>query len=58
MGTLFTALDEPEVEIGLQLLDRQIDLLAERNSVELVQDSTMEALAMPLVCGLLVLVRL
>ena len=45
MGALLIVVDEPEVEIGLQLLDRQIDLLAERNSVELVQDSTMESLA-------------
>src|SRR5690348_1374122 len=45
MGALFIVLDEPEVEIGLQLVDHQIDLLAERNPVELVQDSAMEALA-------------
>jgi hypothetical protein len=38
-------LDEPDVEIGLQFVDRQIDLLAKRNPVELVQDSTMEAFA-------------
>ena len=45
MGALFIVLDEPDIEIGLQLVDRQIDLLAERNPVELVQDSAMEALA-------------
>ena len=45
MGALFVVLDEPDVEIGLQLVDCQIDLLAERNSVELVQDSAMETLA-------------
>ena len=45
MGALFVVLDEPDIEIGLQLVDRQIDLLAERNPVELVQDSAMEALA-------------
>ena len=45
MGALFVVLDEPEIEIGLQLVDRQIDLLAERNPVELVQDSAVEALA-------------
>jgi hypothetical protein len=44
MGALFIV-DEPDVEIGLQLVDRQIDLLAERNSIELVQDSAVEALA-------------
>jgi hypothetical protein len=37
--------DEPGVEIGLQLIDRVIDLLAKRNPVKLVQDSAMEALA-------------
>src|SRR5207247_11219709 len=45
MGALFVVLDEPYIRIGLQLVDRQIDLLAERNPVELVQDSAMEALA-------------
>ena len=45
MGALFVVLDEPDVEIGLQLVDCQIDLLAERNSVELVQDRAMETLA-------------
>src|SRR2546421_1742141 len=45
MGALFIVLDEPGVEVGLQLVDRQIDLLAERNPVKLVQDSAMEALA-------------
>ena len=58
MGALFVVLDEPDIEIGLQLVDRQIDLLAERNPVELVQDSAMEALADSVRCGLLVLVRL
>jgi len=58
MGVLLIVFDQPDVEIGLQLVDRQIDLLAERNPVELVQDSAMEALKMPLVCGLLVMVRL
>src|SRR6476660_3794051 len=45
MGTQFIVLDEPEVEIGLQLLDRQIDLLAEGDPVEFVEDGAMEALA-------------
>ena len=44
MGALFIVFDEPDVEVGLQLVDRRIDLLAERNPVELVQDSAMEAL--------------
>jgi hypothetical protein len=36
---------EPGIEIGLQLLDRPIDLLAERHPVELVEQGAMEALA-------------
>ena len=36
--------DQPGVEIGLQLVDRVIDLFAERDSVKLVQDSAVEAL--------------
>ena len=45
MGALFVVLDEPDIEIGLQLVDCQIDLLTERNSVELVQDRAVETLA-------------
>src|SRR5207237_10802204 len=37
--------DQPGVEVGLQLVNGVIDLLAERDPVELVQDSAMEALA-------------
>ena len=37
--------DQPGVEIGLQLVDRAIDLLAERDPVKLVQDRAMEAFA-------------
>src|SRR5207244_11600333 len=44
-GGPFVGPDEPAFETGLQFVDRQIDLLAERNPVELVQDSAMEALA-------------
>src|ERR1700757_4560547 len=45
MGALLIVFDEPDVEIGLQFVDRRIDLLAERNPVELVEDGAMEALA-------------
>ena len=38
-------LDKPGIEIGLQLVDAAVDLFAERNPIELVQDSAMEALA-------------
>ena len=37
--------NQPSVEIGLQLVDRVIDLLAERDPVKLVQDCAMETLA-------------
>src|SRR6516165_9002631 len=37
--------DEPGVEVALQLVDRAVDLLAEGNPVELVEDGAMEALA-------------
>src|SRR4029077_1442739 len=37
--------DEPSIEVGLQLLNRPIDLLAEGDPVKLVQHSAMEALA-------------
>ena len=37
--------DQPGVEVGLQLVDRVVDLLAEGNPVELVEDGAMEALA-------------
>ena len=38
-------LDKPGIEIGLQLVDAAVDIFAERNPIELVQDSAMEALA-------------
>ena len=37
--------DQPGVEVGLQLVDRVVDLLTEGNPVELVEDGAMEALA-------------
>src|SRR5438105_14048385 len=36
---------DPGIEVGLQLVDRAIDLLAEGDAVELVQHGAMEALA-------------
>ena len=45
MGSLLVVVDEPQVEIGLQLLDRLVDLLAEGDPVEFVEDGAMEALA-------------
>src|SRR5215472_15646921 len=37
--------NQPGIEIGLQLVDRVIDLLAECDPVKLIQHSAMEALA-------------
>ena len=45
MRSAIVVFDQPGVEIGLQLVDRAIDLLAERDPVKLVQDRAMEALA-------------
>ena len=45
MGAYFIVLDKPEIEIGLQLSDRPIELLAERHAVELVEQGLVEALA-------------
>src|SRR5437588_3069021 len=41
---LLVVVDEPGIEIGLQFLDRAIDLFAERHPVELVEQRAMEAL--------------
>ena len=37
--------DEPGIEIGVQLLNPPVDLFAERDAVELVEQGAMEALA-------------
>src|SRR5262247_1451412 len=36
--------DQPGIEISLQLVDAAVDLLAERDTIELIQYSAMEAL--------------
>ena len=36
---------DPRIKVGLQLVDRAIDLFAERHAVELIQNGAMEALA-------------
>ena len=50
--------DQPSIEICLQLVDCAVDLLAEGHPVEFVQNSAMEALANAVRWGLFVLVRL
>src|ERR1700746_637728 len=43
--SLLVVLEEPGVKVGLQLVDRLVDLLAEGDPVEFVEDGAMEALA-------------
>ena len=38
-------IDEPSIEVGLQLLNGPVDLFAERDAVELVEQGAMEAFA-------------
>src|SRR5215831_8513646 len=44
MRPLIIILDQPGIEIGLQLVDVAINLLAERDPIELVQHGAMETL--------------
>ena len=45
MRPLLVVVDEPGIEIGLQFLDRAIDLFTERHPIELVEQRAMKALA-------------
>src|SRR5215469_3374241 len=45
MWSTIIVFNQPGIEIGLQLVDRVIDLLAECDPVKLIQHSAMEALA-------------
>src|SRR5215469_5216471 len=45
MWSSMIVVDQPGIEIGLQLADAVVDLLAEHDPIELVQDGAMEALA-------------
>ena len=45
MWPLLVLFGDPSIKVGLQLVDGAIDLLAERDPVELVEDGAMEALA-------------
>jgi hypothetical protein len=44
MGTLFVVVADPQIEIELQLVDRMVQLFAERDPIKLVKQSFMEAL--------------
>jgi hypothetical protein len=57
MWPLLVVLDEPGIEVGLQLIDPAIKFLAERHAIELIEQRLAEALEIPLVCGLRALVR-
>src|SRR3569832_2281041 len=48
MRPLMVVRVDPRVKIDLQLFHRRVDLLSERDLVELVQDRLMEALADPI----------
>jgi hypothetical protein len=45
MCSLFIVLYEPGVEISLQLIDPAVELLAERHSIELVEQRLVESFA-------------
>jgi hypothetical protein len=45
MGPVLVVFGDPNIKIGLQLVDGAVDLFAERHSVEPIQDGAMEALA-------------
>ena len=44
MGPLLVVLGNPSIKVGLQLVDRAVDLFPEHHPVELIQDGAMEAL--------------
>ena len=45
MWPLLIVLADPQIEVGLQLVDRTIHLFAERDTLELVQHRSVKALA-------------
>lgn len=52
MGSVFVVFFDPGIEIELQLLQRSIDLLAERDPVELIQHRLVKPLADPIGLGM------
>jgi hypothetical protein len=57
MRPLFIVLADPQIQVGLQLVDCTVHLFAERDAVEFVEHSPVEALPDAVGRGLLVLVR-
>src|SRR5262249_56398754 len=45
MGPVLVVFGDPRIKVGLQLVDRAVDLFAERDPVKLVQDSAVATLA-------------
>ncbi len=52
MGAVLIILLEPALQVGLEFLQRAIDLLAERDPIELVQQCLVEALTDPVGLGM------
>ena len=48
MRPLFIVIADPQIEIGLQLVDRMIHLLAEGDTVEFVEHGFVESLSDPI----------
>ena len=44
MGSRTVEFGKPSVEVGLQLLDRSVELLAKGNPIELIESRLVEAL--------------
>jgi hypothetical protein len=57
MGALFVVVADPQIEIDLQLVDRTVQLFAERDPINSLSRVLWKRSQMPFVCGLLVLVR-
>ena len=57
MGLRLIVLVNPDIEIGLQLVDETIHLFAERDTVKLIEHGLVEALADTVGLRLFVLVR-
>ena len=58
MGPVLVVSGDPRIKVGLQLVNRAVDLFAERHPVKLIQDGAVEALADSIRLRALVLVLL
>ena len=48
MGAVLVVFGDPHIKVGLQLVDRAVDLLAERHPIKLVEHRAVETLADPI----------